>query len=37
LFLVSLVLLIKLNADFLMELAQEYLVHCGSKPIPNSQ
>ena len=29
---------IKLNADFLMELAQEYLVHCGSKPIPaNSQ
>jgi hypothetical protein len=24
---------IKLNADFLMELAQEYLVHCGSKPI----
>ena len=23
---------IKLNADFLMELAQEYLVHCGSKP-----
>ncbi len=28
---------IKLNADFLMELAQEYLVHQGSKPIsPNS-
>jgi tetratricopeptide repeat protein 21B len=25
---------IKLNADFLMELAKEYLVHCGSKPIP---
>lgn len=23
---------IKLNADFLMELAQEYLVHCGAKP-----
>jgi len=23
---------IKLNADFLMELAQEYLVHCGTKP-----
>lgn len=23
---------IKLNADFLMTLAQEYLVHCGSKP-----
>lgn len=23
---------IKLNADFLMQLAQEYLVHCGSKP-----
>jgi hypothetical protein len=22
------------NADFLMELAKEYLVHCGSKPIP---
>lgn len=29
---------IKLNADFLMELAKEYLVHSGSKPIPaNSQ
>lgn len=28
---------IKLNADFLMELAQEYLVHCGSKPIGNNQ
>lgn len=27
---------IKLNADFLMELAKEYLSHCGSKPIPNS-
>lgn len=27
---------IKLNADFLMELAQEYLVHCGSKPIQNA-
>ncbi len=25
---------IKLNADFLMELAKEYLVHCGAKPIP---
>jgi tetratricopeptide repeat protein 21B len=24
---------IKLNADFLMELAKEYLVHCGAKPI----
>jgi hypothetical protein len=24
---------IKLNADYLMELAKEYLVHCGSKPI----
>lgn len=23
---------IRLNADFLMQLAQEYLVHCGSKP-----
>ncbi len=23
---------IKLNADFLMELAKEYLVHCGVKP-----
>jgi len=23
---------IKLNADFLMELAQEYLIHCGAKP-----
>lgn len=23
---------IKLNADFLMQLAQEYLVHCGTKP-----
>lgn len=28
---------IKLNADFLMELAQEYLVHCGSKPIASNQ
>lgn len=27
---------IKLNADFLLELAQEYLLHCGSKPIPVS-
>jgi len=27
---------IKLNADFLMELAKEYLVHCGLKPIPTS-
>ena len=27
----------RLNADFLMELAQEYLVHCGSKPIPSNQ
>ena len=26
---------IKLNADFLMQLASEYLIHCGSKPIPN--
>jgi hypothetical protein len=25
---------IKLNADFLMELAKEYLAHCGAKPIP---
>ena len=25
---------IKLNADFLLELAKEYLVHSGSKPIP---
>jgi len=24
---------IKLNADFLMELAKEYLGHCGAKPI----
>jgi hypothetical protein len=24
---------IKLSADFLMQLAQEYLVHCGSRPI----
>jgi tetratricopeptide repeat protein 21B len=24
---------IRLNADFLMELAKEYLVHCGAKPI----
>lgn len=24
---------IKLNADFLMELAKEYLIHCGSKPM----
>jgi len=23
---------IRLNADFLMQLAQEYLVHCGAKP-----
>ena len=23
---------IKLNADFLMQLAQEYLIHCGTKP-----
>lgn len=23
---------IRLNADFLMQLAQEYLVHCGVKP-----
>ena len=23
---------IKLNADFLMQLAQEYLIHCGAKP-----
>lgn len=34
----SLEFYIKLNADFLMELAQEYIVHCGAKPIPaNSQ
>ena len=26
---------IKLNAYFLMQLASEYLIHCGSKPIPN--
>ena len=25
---------IKLNADFLMELAKEYLAHCGAKPDP---
>ena len=25
---------IKLNADFLLELAKEYLQHAGSKPIP---
>jgi tetratricopeptide repeat protein 21B len=25
---------IKLNADFLMEMAQEYLCHCGDRPIP---
>jgi len=25
---------IRLSADFLLQLAQEYLVHCGSKPVP---
>ena len=28
---------IRLSADFLLQLAQEYLVHCGSKPISASQ
>jgi len=28
---------IKLSADFLLQLAQQYLVHCGNKPITGSQ
>lgn len=27
----------KLNADFLMELAKEYLQHVGEKPLPKSE
>jgi tetratricopeptide (TPR) repeat protein len=28
---------IKLSADFLLQLAQQYLVHCGNKPLSGSQ
>ena len=28
---------IRLSADFLLQLAQEYLIHCGSKPISPNQ
>jgi uncharacterized protein (DUF2344 family) len=28
---------IRLSADFLLQLAQEYLVHCGNKPITQNQ
>ena len=28
---------IRLSADFLLQLAQEYLVHCGTKPISSNQ
>jgi tetratricopeptide (TPR) repeat protein len=28
---------IRLSADFLLQLAQEYLVHCGSKPLAQNQ
>ena len=28
---------IKLSADFLLQLAQQYLIHCGTKPISSNQ